>query len=363
MSDVKLSKPWETGSPEAVQPLINVLKNEDHGNVRKKAAEALGKIGDPVVLKPLIKAMKDTDPVVRAGAARALGETGSEDAVQPLIKAMKDSNYYVRMSVAEALNKRGTGSADAVDSLITALHDEYRDVSKLAAEGLGAAGDTKALKPLINIIKYNKKFLHKKSTKLKNLRKSDPKMYFRQSKNYADWYHEMDRFRHSAYTAINKIILSNKPLYESYPHLLCRKCLLRAKIFEFKAGMFERYELVACRGCEGSNLIKNSRKVVGLIGGSVEDFYINGNRVYVNLWSEQQKKARNADIDILEIRESEGTSYDYAINAVLVTLKNDASRPEKYVKSIPVVIHGNLPVPEGVISMLIHEFSGIKTEK
>ena len=43
----------------------------------------------------------------------------------------------------------------------------------------------------------------------------------------------------------------------------------------------------------------------------------------MSLWNEQEKKACNADIDILEIRESDGVSYDYAINAVLNVLKND----------------------------------------
>ncbi|MCP4346597.1 MAG: hypothetical protein GY795_13860, partial [Desulfobacterales bacterium] len=69
----------------------------------------------------------------------------------------------------------------------------------------------------------------------------------------------------------------------------------------------------------------------------------------------------NADIDVLEIREGKDISYDYAINAVLVTLKNDVSRPKEYVKNIPVVIHENLRVPEGVISILNYEFGGIKT--
>ncbi|MCP4348578.1 MAG: hypothetical protein GY795_24100, partial [Desulfobacterales bacterium] len=69
----------------------------------------------------------------------------------------------------------------------------------------------------------------------------------------------------------------------------------------------------------------------------------------------------NADIDVLEIREGKDISYDYAINAVLVTLKNDVSRPKEYVKNIPVVIQENLSVPEGVISVLNHEFGEIKS--
>ncbi|MCP4106750.1 MAG: hypothetical protein GY749_14630 [Desulfobacteraceae bacterium] len=67
-----------------------------------------------------------------------------------------------------------------------------------------------------------------------------------------------------------------------------------------------------------------------------------------NLWSEQEKKAGNADIDILEIRSNSNISYDYAINALLITLKNDASRPTEYVKQIPAVIEKNAVIPESV---------------
>ncbi len=97
-----------------------------------------------------------------------------------------------------------------------------------------------------------------------------------------------------------------------------------------------------------------------MIGSNIEDYSVTGDNVYISLWSEQQKKARNADIDVLEIENSEEISYDYAINAVLVTLKNDVSRPTEYIKGIPLVIHGELPVPAGAMKMLEHEFGEIQ---
>ncbi|MDM8525436.1 hypothetical protein QUF80_18875 [Desulfococcaceae bacterium HSG8] len=116
-----------------------------------------------------------------------------------------------------------------------------------------------------------------------------------------------------------------------------------------------------CRinGCPGK-FIAGVGEVTGVIGCGFDGYRTEQDRIYVSLWSESDKKAVNADIDILEIREARETDYDYAINAVLVTLKNDASRPREYVRRIPVVIRGNPPIPEGAMRILEHEFGEIR---
>ncbi len=99
-------------------------------------------------------------------------------------------------------------------------------------------------------------------------------------------------------------------------------------------------------------------QVIGLIGDDIEDFHTDEDKIYyISLWSEPQKKATNADIDVPQIREARDISYEYAINAVLTTLKNDVSRPKEYVKNIPVIIYKKASVPEEV--MLEHEFGEI----
>ncbi len=42
--------------------------------------------------------------------------------------------------------------------------------------------------------------------------------------------------------------------------------------------------------------------------GNIKDYKIEGEKLYINLWSEAEKKTRkrNADIDVLEVKESEG---------------------------------------------------------
>ena len=181
------------GAP-AVEPLIAALKDGDF-DVRKAAAGALGeigwkpdkgeagalyliargkwdecvKIGAPAV-EPLIAALKDGNSDVRKAAAEALGKIGwkpdkseagahyliaqgkwdecvkiGAPAVEPLIAALKGRDSDVRPA-AGALAKIG---APAVEPLIAALKDPNSDVRKAAAGALGVIGDARAVRPLI----------------------------------------------------------------------------------------------------------------------------------------------------------------------------------------------------------------------
>ncbi|GAI50615.1 unnamed protein product, partial [marine sediment metagenome] len=59
--------------PQAVEPLIQALKDEDEF-VRSHAAEALENIGDARAVEPLIQALKDKERSVRFAAEAALRE-------------------------------------------------------------------------------------------------------------------------------------------------------------------------------------------------------------------------------------------------------------------------------------------------
>ena len=118
-----------------------------------------------------------------------------------------------------------------------------------------------------------------------------------------------------------------------------------------------------CRCC-GKSDSKEGKKIIGLIGGNVKSYQTNGKDIYVNLWSDREKKARNADIDMLEIRASkENFDYDWAVNAVWIELTNDTSRKANanYVKNIPVIIQENLKLNDHTMNMLKNGFGEIKT--
>jgi HEAT repeat protein len=137
------------GFPDEIEPLINLLKNDDW-RVRESAAKALGRLGDKRALEPLITCLKDEDARVYKSAAAALANLGHERAVEPLIGCLKSRTE--RYSTAEALTKFGK---PVVEPLITFLKDRDNGVREYAATVLGDVGDTRAIEPLISCLKEN----------------------------------------------------------------------------------------------------------------------------------------------------------------------------------------------------------------
>ena len=134
----------QIGDPRAVEPLIGVLKDENE-KVRRATAEALSRIRDPLAVEPLIGVLKDNDRLVREDAVRALGQIGDPRAVEPLIAALHDHEEYVRADAARALGK--IGDPHAVEPLIGAFNDQNANVRMAAAaalDGLAWSPDTSA---------------------------------------------------------------------------------------------------------------------------------------------------------------------------------------------------------------------------
>ena len=125
----------EIGDPDAVEPLIGVLR-DDNPSVRMSAAEALGQIGDVRAVEHLLAALKSPAVEVRKSAAEALGQIGDVRAVEPLIAAMKEASWSVRRAAAEALGR--IGDPDATDALTAALEDHDSNVRRAATESLEA---------------------------------------------------------------------------------------------------------------------------------------------------------------------------------------------------------------------------------
>jgi HEAT repeat protein len=103
------------------QGLITAIPSDKNTDVRRAAAEALGKIKDPRAVGPLLSAFKDEHPVVHREAADALGKIG-EPAFEPLLSALKDEDWHVRRGAAEALGE--IKDPRAVEPLLSALKDE-----------------------------------------------------------------------------------------------------------------------------------------------------------------------------------------------------------------------------------------------
>jgi len=103
-SSVVFMRPREAVT--ALRPLLS----DKMPFVRKEAAYALGKVGDPLAAVELIRSMqRDKDREVRAAAAFALGTTGSIDAVGPLTAALEkkptENDEFIRRSAARSIGQ------------------------------------------------------------------------------------------------------------------------------------------------------------------------------------------------------------------------------------------------------------------
>ncbi|MGB9837879.1 HEAT repeat domain-containing protein [Methanothermobacter sp.] len=117
-----------------VEGLMEALRSRDF-TVRREAAIALERIADKRSFDALIEALRYEEwqkdyPIlggVRAAAARALGSIGDPGAVEPLMNALEDPDIEVRISALRALGSfRDERSVDAVEGYLNDPHEDIR---------------------------------------------------------------------------------------------------------------------------------------------------------------------------------------------------------------------------------------------
>ena len=92
----------EIGSEDATQAVANALVAENEG-VRSHAARSLGMIGDTRAIDPLADVLADDESdTVRASAAWALVQIGTEDALEAASEHADDRSYLVASEVEKA---------------------------------------------------------------------------------------------------------------------------------------------------------------------------------------------------------------------------------------------------------------------
>ncbi len=167
------------GDPRAITPLVEALADchgrDDSGLVcvRRATAKALAKLGeikwnelagiaDPVhglerlatsrdsrLLTPLLDALRDSHSfAVRADAATALGGLGDPRAVQPLIAATQDPAWDVQRNALEALG----GLED--DAGFEVLRAEAQRGSHFAVTGLTRFGEVRGAEAVIEVLDH-----------------------------------------------------------------------------------------------------------------------------------------------------------------------------------------------------------------
>jgi HEAT repeat protein len=93
-----------------------------------------------------ISKLRSMDPYVQRDAAWKLGHAKDTRAVEPLITILKNEAVVARQAAVRALGM--IADPRAVDALITALNDTDLGVRKSAAEALGKIKDPRAVEPL-----------------------------------------------------------------------------------------------------------------------------------------------------------------------------------------------------------------------
>jgi HEAT repeat protein len=159
--------------------LIKALAFKDAA-IRMAAAEALAPMKDPQAVEPLVGLLKDENPGVRRAAVAALSARGGFRVVEPLVGALEDPNPDVRatattavfrrlMTDADADTRRTTAAAlgriravEAVDPLVKGVMDADEGVRVAVVRSLQAIGDVQAVLPLIIVLAHEQ--LRQKST-------------------------------------------------------------------------------------------------------------------------------------------------------------------------------------------------------
>jgi HEAT repeat protein len=157
--------------------LVVGLLQDENPDVRRTAAESLGKIGDPSSIRVILPLLKDPTPAVRAAATQALGRLAASDdaaVIAGLVEALQDPSDKVKQAAAVAFGDIEPppsrleslasllGSADAavrraavralllVDTgpfagrLLPLLEDRDAEVRQSAVAALGVSGDPRA---------------------------------------------------------------------------------------------------------------------------------------------------------------------------------------------------------------------------
>ena len=169
----------ETSAPSVEHgvAVLTVLVHDPSPEIRRTAAESLGKIGDRSALPAVLPLLLDPTPVVRAAAAQALGRVASpadEEAIAGLVRTLQDPSDTVKRTAALAIGDieplpsqlapvadllrasdvqvrraavytlLSVGAAQVAGWLLPLLNDPDAEVRQGAVAALGLSGDARA---------------------------------------------------------------------------------------------------------------------------------------------------------------------------------------------------------------------------
>ena len=129
----------------ALPLLVTAFEAKDE-NLRWRAVEAAGKIGNPAARKAIEGKLKDPSRDVRMFAISSLAELGDEASVPPLAAMLSQKSPEIKKNAIRSLRKIGGASAAAAVRNMLTDPDKY--IRAQAVETLAEMGDGKAVKQI-----------------------------------------------------------------------------------------------------------------------------------------------------------------------------------------------------------------------
>jgi len=133
---------------DAARAALLTLRHNERAAVRAEAARVLGEWAEPALAVELHPLLKDPAPAVARAAAEALGRLRNPVSVPPLLERIASAPALAQERMAWALGEFRAGTP-ALLALLNAGDDA---VEAAAAEALGKIGDRQAVVPLRGIL-------------------------------------------------------------------------------------------------------------------------------------------------------------------------------------------------------------------
>ena len=159
---MEISDRLEPDERPRLQPLFAALELTDKETARLKhwrwemrlrAAERLGYLGDPASAPALRAALQDEVLAVRFAAARALVALGDEEALEPILLAFDLPGDMNQRRVAEILYSFGPGTTDRLLAIVQNPQGTFSDSAVCTATRvLGMLRAKKAIAPLADLL-------------------------------------------------------------------------------------------------------------------------------------------------------------------------------------------------------------------
>lgn len=140
----------DTNADTGVVNALIARLDDENAEVRKAAAQSLGKLKDSRAIPGLIGALKDRDPRVRAAAAESLAEFEDPRAISPLADLLSDESTDVKQSALDALSHFDDNLPAA--PILRLLNDPDADVRHNAAHLAGKLRDRSATGALAKLV-------------------------------------------------------------------------------------------------------------------------------------------------------------------------------------------------------------------